>query len=314
MVQLRIRPDGVIAAAEGETESLLGFAPEELVGLPSELLASGLCEEGMHTRWVRRRDGEGMLVHVWSEHRDGNMAVRMTHVFGDETERVKIAFQSALFRGLAFAAEYGEPELLSHLSRVERYTVWVAREALQWPEPDVMRLTLAACVHDVGKSAIPREILYKPARLTEEEYRLVQTHTTKGAVVLDEVERHVRRQTPWLYDEKSWAWAKQVALHHHENWDGSGYPTGVAREDIPLPARVVKIVDVLDALLQARPYKESWPPERVRQEFEAKRGVEFDPDLVDWLLARTWPARAEDARGGENAWFRFSLEDGWRLP
>ncbi|ACV58207.1 HD domain-containing phosphohydrolase [Alicyclobacillus acidocaldarius] len=308
MVQLQISAEGVILYATGDTEALLGFRPEELQGLPCELLHPQLLELGLHTHWVRRRDGEGTLIHAFVEAEpSGGYTVRMAHVFGSESERMKLAFQYALFRGLAFAAEYGDPEVLDHLSRVERYTVWIARDALKWPEPDIARVTLAAYVHDVGKSAIPREILYKPAKLTDEEYRLVQTHTTKGWVVLEEVERHVRQQTPWLYDAKSWQWAKQVALHHHENWDGSGYPTGVSGQDIPMPARVVKVVDVLDALIQARPYKEGWPPDRVRDEFARKKGIEFDPGLVDWLMSQDWPQPNGEASAwrGEPGWLHF---------
>ncbi|WP_029423348.1 HD domain-containing phosphohydrolase [Alicyclobacillus macrosporangiidus] len=298
--------EGVIERANGDTESLLGFRNEELAGLPVALLHLRLAEPGLHTLFVRRRDGQTVLIHAFvdKDPTSGACTAHLQDVFGGETERARLAFQYALFRGLAFAAEYGDPDLLDHLRRVGRYTSWVARGALGLSEENVARLTVAAYVHDVGKSAIPREILYKPAPLNEEEYALVKTHTDKGFAVLQEVERHVKRQAPWLYDEQTWRWAKDVARYHHENWDGSGYPAGLAGEGIPLVARVVKVVDVLDALLHARPYKSAWSNMEVRREIEAKAETEFDPKLASWLLAREaeWTQDRDDS-GGDALWW-----------
>ncbi|WP_193352799.1 HD-GYP domain-containing protein [Alicyclobacillus acidocaldarius] len=288
MVELEIGDQGTIGAVRGDLESILGFKPDEIRGLPSDFLHTDLAKPGLHTLWMRCRNGEPTLLHAFAIHIEGRTSVYLAPVFDEHSLEVKFAYQSALFRGLAFAAEYGDPELLNHLARVERYTIWIAKDALQWSQADVARITLAAYVHDVGKSAIPREILYKPARLTPEEYRLVQTHTQKGRDVLTQIEAYVQQECAWLYDEKGWQWAKDVALHHHENWDGTGYPVGVSGESIPLVARVVKLVDVLDALLEARPYKEGWPLEKVRREIDAKKGVEFDPYLAEWLLAQDW--------------------------
>lgn len=297
---------GVIERADGDTESLLGFRNKELAGLPIALLHPRLTEPGLHTLWIRRRDGLAVLAHavVKREGAFGVCRAYLEDVFGDEAERARLAFQYALFRGLAFAAEYGDPDLLDHLRRVGRYTSWMARGALGLSEEDVARLTVAAYVHDVGKSAIPREILYKPAPLNEEEYALVKTHTDKGFAVLQEVERHVKRQAPWLYDELTWRWAKDVARYHHENWNGSGYPAGLAGEGIPLVARVVKVVDVLDALLHARPYKSAWSNADVRREIEAKAETEFDPKLATWLLAHEaeWTHDSDDS-GGDAPWW-----------
>ncbi|WP_029423522.1 HD-GYP domain-containing protein [Alicyclobacillus macrosporangiidus] len=304
MAELWIDAEGVIERAEGNTEPLLGFRPEELVGLPCELLHPELSEPGLHTLFVRRRDGQTVLIHAFvdKDPASGECKAHLQDVFGGETERARLAFQYALFRGLAFAAEYGDPDLLEHLQRVERYTSWIARGALGLSETDVARLTVAAYVHDVGKSAIPREILYKPAPLTPEERTLVETHTDKGWAVLQEVERHVKRQASWLYDELTWRLAKDVARYHHENWDGTGYPEKKAGEDIPLAARVVKVVDVLDALLHARPYKSAWSNEQVRREIIAKTKTEFDPKLAEWLLAHEeqWLQTGNSANAGGN--------------
>ncbi|MCL6548492.1 MAG: HD domain-containing protein [Alicyclobacillus sp.] len=306
MAELWVSRDGVVEKALGDTEALLGFAPEELVGLPYALIDPKPRPPGLSTACLRRRDGRATLVHAFvQEHPSGARVVHLEGVFGQESERARLMFQSALFRGLAYAAEYGDPDLLAHLRRVERYTMWIARGALGLPDLDVHRLTVAAYVHDVGKSAIPREILYKPAPLTVEERRLVETHTDRGFAVLREVEGHVREAAPWLYDERMWAWAKDVARHHHENWDGTGYPAQRAGEDIPLAARVVKVVDVLDALLFARPYKSAWTVEEVRREITAKAEREFDPRLTAWLLAceAEWMDVDKAIEGGDASWW-----------
>ncbi|MBX5437599.1 MAG: HD domain-containing protein, partial [Alicyclobacillaceae bacterium] len=100
-------------------------------------------------------------------------------------------------------------------------------------------------------------------------------------------------------------WAKDVARHHHENWDGTGYPARKAGEDIPLAARVVKVVDVLDALLHARPYKSAWTVEEVRREIAAKSEREFDPKLAAWLLAHEaeWMDVDKAIEGGDASWW-----------
>ena len=128
-------------------------------------------------------------------------------------------------------------------------------------------------MHDVGKIGIPDRVLLKPGRLDAEEWEIMQSHTTVGGTILE------GSSSPLLQQ------AHEIALTHHERWDGSGYPAGLKGEEIPLAARITSVCDVFDALRSRRPYKERWPLEETLAELEAQRGRQFDPALVDAFLA-----------------------------
>jgi putative two-component system response regulator len=130
----------------------------------------------------------------------------------------------------------------------------------------------AAPMHDVGKIGIPDRILQKPAALDKEEWKIMQSHSTIGADIIGE------------HTHGMLALARNIALTHHEKWDGSGYPRGLAGEDIPLEGRIVAIADVFDALTSSRPYKEAWPVEEAVQYLRQQRGQHFDAHLVDLFL------------------------------
>ncbi len=137
----------------------------------------------------------------------------------------------------------------SHGERVGHAALALAR-ALGLRERDAVLIGDAARFHDVGKLALSGKILRKPGRLTSAEFEAVKTHPLHGWTLL--------RQRHGAHFEL----AAQIALHHHENWDGTGYPLGLAGENIPLPARIVSVVDVFDALVHARCYKDAWPASR----------------------------------------------------
>lgn len=128
---------------------------------------------------------------------------------------------------------------------------------------------IAASLHDVGKTAIPDGILNKPGALTDDEFRLIQTHTVIGYDVLHKYDNEIMRV------------ASTVCRSHHENWDGSGYPDGIAGEAIPVAARMTAIADVFDALTHSRSYKAAWSPEEAYQFILDHRGTKFDPYLTD---------------------------------
>jgi len=128
----------------------------------------------------------------------------------------------------------------------------------------------AARLHDVGKVGIPDNILLKNGRLTDDEFEIITTHTVRGVSILAGNE-HFKN-------------ASEVCHYHHEHWNGKGYPMGISGEDIPLIARIVSVIDVFDALISKRCYKEPWSKEDAIKEIEHDAGSQFDPHLVDVFL------------------------------
>jgi CHASE2 domain-containing sensor protein len=188
--------------------------------------------------------------------------------------------QLELLQRLGAAAESRDGETGAHIHRV---SVMCERLALStgMPREEAELLRHASPLHDVGKIGIPDRVLLKEGQLDDEERAVMQTHTTVGANIL------AGSHSPLVQ------LAQEVALTHHEKWDGSGYPNGLAGDAIPLSGRIVAICDVVDALLSRRPYKEPWPLERVLAELRALRGTHFDPELVDAFLSIAHEVRAD---------------------
>lgn len=176
---------------------------------------------------------------------------------------------------LARAIEYRDGGTGEHISRVAQISYILAR-GVGLSEAACRLIYLAAPLHDIGKIAIPDAILRKPASLAPDEYQTMQTHVEIGQRILADGTSDLVRV------------AETIAASHHERWDGKGYPTGRAGEDIPIEGRIVAIADVFDALCTARPYKPAWPIERARAEILANRGTHFDPICVD-AFDRLWP-------------------------
>lgn len=173
---------------------------------------------------------------------------------------------------LARAAEYRDDDTGKHTQRVGVNSALIASElGLSGEQVELIRR--AAPLHDVGKIGIPDGVLLKPGRLTEEEFEEMKAHTTIGAGILS------GSQVPLL------TLAEEIALTHHERWEGGGYPRSLAGEDIPLPGRIVAVADVFDALTHDRPYKQAWPVEEAVAELERQKGRQFAPDVVDAFFA-----------------------------
>jgi putative two-component system response regulator len=169
------------------------------------------------------------------------------------------------------ACEAHDPSIAKHLDRVSRYATELARH-LGLPTATLIELHYAAPLHDIGKLGLPLGILYKPGQLTTEEREIVKTHTFIGYGILD--------GSNWRVIQC----AAQIALAHHECWDGSGYPHGLKGEEIPLVARIVSVADVYDALVSRRAYKPAWSKELVLQEMLNCRGTKFDPAILDVFI------------------------------
>ncbi|MES2884713.1 MAG: two-component system response regulator [Pseudomonadota bacterium] len=178
-----------------------------------------------------------------------------------------------IIRRLGRAAEFKDDETGQHVIRMSHYTRILA-EAAGMPATEVELLFNAAPMHDIGKIGIPEAILLKPGKLDAEEWVVMKKHPAIGAGIIG------RHEHPLLNT------ARIVALTHHEKWDGSGYPRGLAGEQIPLVGRIVSIADVFDALTSERPYKLAWPVEEATDFLRQQAGSHFDPRLVELFLAR----------------------------
>jgi cyclic di-GMP phosphodiesterase len=178
--------------------------------------------------------------------------------------------QVEILERLALAAEYRDDDTGEHTKRVGKMSAQIA-QALGLPEPEVELIRRASPLHDVGKIAIPDSILLKPGKLTAEEFQLMKTHTTLGAKMLS------GGRFPLLQQ------AEEIALTHHERWDGKGY-IGLKGDAIPMTGRIVTVADVFDALTSTRPYKEPWPPSDAMEEIQRQSGQQFDPRVVEAFL------------------------------
>lgn len=171
---------------------------------------------------------------------------------------------------LGKAAEYRDNETGMHILRMSHYTQILARAA-GYSEDAAEELLHAAPMHDVGKIGIPDAILLKPGKLNAEEWAIMQQHAAMGAEIIGQHEPGLLRL------------AAEIALYHHEKWDGSGYPQGLSGEAIPRSARIVALADVFDALTSERPYKQAWSVEDALALIESESGKHFDPVLVALL-------------------------------
>ena len=180
--------------------------------------------------------------------------------------------QFEMLARLGAAAELHDDDTGEHTHRVGDLSAAIAH-TMGLPESQLELIRLAAPLHDVGKIAISDAVLRKPGKLTVEEFEQVKTHTTAGAQML--------AGSPFAL----LAVAEETALTHHERWDGSGYPAGLARDEIPITGRIVAVADVFDALTHRRPYKPAWSTADAITEMTHQAGRHFDPQVVDAFLS-----------------------------
>ncbi len=180
--------------------------------------------------------------------------------------------QKEVIYTLGEIVETRSKETANHVTRVAEFCYLLAQKYGMDPI-SAERLKLASPMHDIGKIGISEAILHKPGRLTKEEFEIIKTHAETGHYILKNSKRQILQT------------AAIVAWQHHEKWDGSGYPQGLAREDIHIYGRIAAIADVFDALSHKRCYKDAWPMDRIMALFENESGRHFDPSLVEILLA-----------------------------
>ena len=192
--------------------------------------------------------------------------------------------QVTAIKTLARLAEYRDQETGDHLQRIREYCKILSVEVFR-RHPYSFKISqgysndmyLSSMLHDIGKVGVPDSILLKPGKLDSAEWTIMKNHTLWGWAILSEADKELGEQSFLTL-------AAIIALHHHERYDGTGYPKALKGENIPLSARIAAIADVYDALTSKRTYKDAWTHEKTIEELKKQRGKQFDPVLVDIFL------------------------------
>jgi putative two-component system response regulator len=207
----------------------------------------------LQTRWLHRQ--------MSTQNQDLEATVRKRTA---ELEAARIE----ILERLSLVAEFRDDTTNEHTERVGELAGLLAR-AMGKSDDEVQLMRRAAPLHDIGKVYVADGILLKPDRLSEDEFSTMKAHTEVGAKILS------GSQVPLL------KLAEEIAISHHEKWDGSGYPNGLQGHEIPLSGRILAVVDTFDALTHARPYKQAWTFEAAITEIKEQSGKQFDPEVVD---------------------------------
>ena len=198
-----------------------------------------------------------------------------------------ISAQSATISAFCSLVEARDNETGNHIRRTQHYMLALCKHLSTHPRfggdlttENIQLLFKSSPLHDIGKVAIPDRILLKPGKLTAEERTIMQRHAEFGASAIAAAQKEIGTDQTSFLD-----FARQIAHSHHERWDGSGYPQRLSGEDIPLPGRLMAIVDVYDALISPRVYKRAFSHQEALDMMRGERGRHFDPDILDGLLS-----------------------------
>lgn len=183
------------------------------------------------------------------------------------------ATEREIIRRLMLAAEFRDDQASDHLTRVAGCAIAIA-EGLGLSQREANDIALASVMHDIGKISIPDTILLKAGPLSDVEREEMKQHALRGFEMLNDSPSRLLQL------------ASEIALSHHERWDGGGYPRGLAGTDIPLPGRIIAVADVFDALISERVYKPAWSVDTARQHLEENSGTHFDPDCIAAFVSR----------------------------
>lgn len=291
---IELREDYEIALWAGSSESIFGVPAEVAIGksifdLPHvffqqedatrlhellQELEQGLQTKAVHHARIESSDGQpGHSRWFWSTTLDARGSrSRFLVLVEDITDRVRAEQEleqsrTELIERLVRAAELRDPDTGFHIQRMARYCEALGR-AVGLDARTRETLFAAAPMHDVGKLGVPDHILLKPGPLTDEERTVMQQHALVGADILSGSKSELIQM------------AEEIALTHHEHWDGNGYPNKLKGEQIPITGRICAICDVFDALTSHRPYKEALPVAKAAEEIGRLSGTQFDPHLV----------------------------------
>ena len=275
--------DAAFASVDGMVKDTLIWSAAALAGalllglFSARRLARPIAQLALSTRAVSEGQyGANVEVSGTAEIADlSENFNRMSESIRDAIENLRRAAREnhELFinsiRALAAAIDAKDPYTRGHSERVARYASLVARE-MGLSSEDVRRVRLSALLHDVGKIGIDDRILRKPTALTEEEFEIMKSHPVKGAAIMEAIPQ-LRDVIPGM-------------KHHHERWEGGGYPEGLRGEDIPLQARIVSVADTFDAMTTTRPYQRAMDIRFVFQRLRDLAGNRFDPSVVEALI------------------------------
>jgi HD-GYP domain-containing protein (c-di-GMP phosphodiesterase class II) len=261
-------PQGAPYRVERAADAATGYRTRTLLAIPL-LRPQGECVGVLEL--ANRLDDSGQVVAFSQEACQGirslaAMAAVTVHnlLLQDQLHRAQL---DCIVR-LSVAAEFRDEGTAEHIRRISSVSAVIAR-TLGLPSETVGLIEAGAAMHDIGKISVPESILLKPGPLTPQEREIVETHATTGAQIL-------RGD-----DNELIAAARDIALTHHERWDGKGYPRRLAGEDIPLAGRIVGLADVFDALVSRRSYKQAYPLQSALEIIRQERGRHFDPAVTD---------------------------------
>ncbi|MHB1681727.1 MAG: HD domain-containing phosphohydrolase [Bacilli bacterium] len=296
-----------VVAVNQAYELASGYSTEEIVNKDAGFIKSGLTPRSVydlmkktlqnHHVWKgiftnKRPNGElwNSSITITAIPYPGNNSVFYIGVCRDIQDITQPDIAEAyeqLFVGIAQITEANDPSLEIHLQHVSELS-GIISTAIGLSYQQIKWLKMASILHDVGKVFIPKEILYKPGKLTFGERELIKTHTTLGGELIQTL--HNSMSKIYGYNE-AMVYAKEVACYHHEQYNGEGYHR-LNGSHIPLNARIVALADVVDALMSVRPYKLAWTDKEVYSHVEREKGKHFDPQLVDALLTNWSKLRA----------------------
>ena len=264
----------VLAKSKEEYENL---AVIMVTGAADEAAGQRCIELGAHSYILKPFEDREVLLNVATalHERERSLAAADQRIHLEEevhkrTEELRRREEEIALR-LVAAAEYRDEDSSGHIRRMGMYAEALAR-ALGRGFEEIDLIRVAAPMHDIGKIGVPDGILLKSRRLTPQEFEVVKQHAVIGARMLEGSDIPLLRM------------AEQIALSHHEKWDGSGYPQSLAFEDIPLPARIVAVADVFDSLTCARAYRRAFDEATALDMMQEGRGTHFDPEIFDVFI------------------------------
>lgn len=291
---VRTNTDYKVTYANKKMLELSGYAHDELIGAESskyrhkDFLKPSVHSE-IRTTLNKKQRIEKILTNVTKdgeEYRVSNLFVPILDLNGNLIEHITfmhditditklsdeiLETQKEVVYTLGAIGESRSKETGMHVKRVAEYSYLLAKlYGLDDKEAELLKQ--ASPMHDIGKVAIPDDILNKPGKLTAEEFETMKTHTVLGYEMLKHSQRSILKASAI------------VAHQHHEKWDGSGYPQGIAGKNIHIYGRITAVADVFDALAQQRPYKRAWSISEILELFKQERGQHFDPQLIDLFL------------------------------